>query len=119
MVWYLLILFTILYVPTSYAGPGDPATAAKAWPLIADGALLIDVRTSDEFVDGHIDGAVNIPFDQTKTLVGIIGKDKSRPVVLYCQSGNRSGKATKTLEALGYTAIYNATGYQALVQTKP
>ena len=48
-----------------------------------------------------------------------IGTDKTRPVVVYCRSGNRSGKAKVVLETKGYTNIFNATGYGALKETKP
>jgi len=80
---------------------------------------LIDVRTGQEFAQGHLDGALNIPWQETGKLMSAIGTDKTRPVVVYCRSGNRSGKSKVALEAQGYTNVFNATGFEALKQTKP
>ena len=115
----LLILFTALSANPVLAGSGNPEAAKQAWPMIEQGILLIDVRTSKEFSQGHIDGALNIPWEQTEKLMSAIGHEKQRPVVVYCRSGNRSGKAKAVLEKQGYTNIFNATGYESLKQTKP
>ena len=118
-IYALLVLLTGLMVNPALAGPGDPEAARQAWPMIEQGALLIDVRTSEEFSQGHIEGALNIPFQATDQLMQVIGDDKQRPVVVYCRSGNRSGQAKVMLEKHGYTHVFNATGYVALKQTKP
>lgn len=70
--------------------------------------LLIDVRTPGEFAAGYIPGAINIPLDQISQRLSEIPKDE--PVVLYCQSGNRSNQATKLLKGEGYTEIYDLGG---------
>jgi len=114
-----LILLTALLVNHVFAGSGSTDSARQAWPMIEQGALLIDVRTPQEFTQGHIDGAINIPWEETSALVSAIGSDKQRSVVVYCRSGNRSGKAKVVLEKQGYTDIFNATGYKSLKQTKP
>ena len=87
--------------------------------MIEQGVLLIDVRTSGEFAQGHIDGALNIPWEQTEKLMSAIGNEKQRSVVVYCRSGNRSGKAKAVLETQGYTNIFNAMGYESLKHAKP
>jgi len=115
----LLVVATALLINYVFAGSGSTQAARQAWPMIEQGALLIDVRTSGEFEQGHIEGALNIPWEQTGTLISAIGADKNRPVVVYCRSGNRSGKAKAVLEQSGYTNIFNATGYEALKQTRP
>lgn len=97
---------------------GDTEAAREAWPLIEQGALLIDVRTPEEFEDGHIEGAINIPHTQTEALVDAVGSDPDRPVVVYCRSGRRSGIARDALEARGYTGVFNASGYEALRATR-
>ena len=98
---------------------GDIEAAAKGWALIEEGALLIDVRSKEEFAEGHVQGSINIAHTKIDALVAAIGDDSDRNVVVYCRSGNRSGKAQVKLQDLGYTAIFNATGYDALVATKP
>lgn len=70
--------------------------------------ILIDVRTPEEFVGGHIPGAVNISVDQLAQRLSEIPKDK--PVVLYCRSGNRSNQAAQILERAGYSQIYDLGG---------
>jgi len=115
----LIVALTIWLISPVMAGGGDPEAAKQAWPMIESGVLLVDVRSEQEFSEGHLDGAINIEWDQTDALVAAIGSDKQRPVVFYCRSGNRVGKAIKELEARGYTNIYNATGLEALLATKP
>ncbi len=119
IMYALLLVLTAWFINTAIAGGGDPAAAKKAWPMIEQGVLLIDVRTEGEFNKGHIDGALNIPWEETGNLMAAIGTDKQRPVVVYCRSGNRSGKAKVVLETKGYTNIFNATGYEAMKKTKP
>jgi len=115
----LLLLLAAILIRPALAGSGDEAVAKQAWPMIENGALLIDVRTAEEFTDGHIDKALNIPYENVDALVKAIGNDKTRPVVLYCRSGHRAGIALKELEGLGYTGVFNATGYEAMKATKP
>ena len=88
---------------------------AGALEALEQRALIIDVRTSEEYAQGHYPGAVNIPHEQI--LAGVrsraIGPDD--PVVLYCRSGNRSGKAQTTLSDAGYSVTHNAGGLSALL----
>ena len=67
-----------------------------------DGAVLIDVRTAEEYRDGHIDGSVNIPLDRISSVENTV-KDKSTPLYVYCLSGGRSGQAVSYLKQIGYT----------------
>jgi phage shock protein E len=74
-------------------------------------AVFVDVRTPQEFEEGHIDAARNIPLDQLMgrldELQGING-----PIVLYCRSGNRSGMALHILKAEGFKNLYNGGGIE-------
>ncbi len=119
IVYALMVVLTIWLINPVMADGGDPEAAKQAWPMIQSGALLIDVRSKEEFADGHLDGALNIEWDQTDALIAAIGDDKQRQVVFYCRSGNRAGKAMTVLESKGYTNIFNATGFEALQATKP
>jgi phage shock protein E len=118
-VYALLVVFTVWLINPVMAGGGDPEKAKQAWPMIQGGALLVDVRSQKEFSEGHLNGAINIEWDQTDALVAAIGDDKQRQVVFYCRSGNRVGKSIAVLESMGYTNIFNATGLEALLDTKP
>jgi rhodanese-related sulfurtransferase len=75
-------------------------SGAAAKDLVANGALLIDVRTASEYAAGHIVGAINIPVDDLPSRLGEI--DIGRPVVVYCASGTRSGRAAQTLCGASY-----------------
>jgi len=118
-IYAFMVVLTIWLITPVLAGGGDPEAARQAWPMIESGALLVDVRSQKEFAEGHLDGAVNIEWDQTDALAAAIGADKQRQVVFYCRSGNRAGKSITALEAMGYTHIFNATGLEALQETRP
>ena len=119
IIYALMVVLAILLITPVMAGGGDPAIAEKAWPMIQNGALLVDVRTEQEFADGHVDGAVNIEWDKTDDLIAAIGDDKQRQIVFYCRSGNRAGKAKAAMDGKGYNHIFNATGFSALRATEP
>ncbi len=85
----------------------DPA--AKRIPeLIDNGALVIDVRTAGEFSGGHIEGAMNIPYDRIARELPAVEADKSRPVIVYCRSGARAAAAKKSLIQAGCSSVVNA-----------
>ena len=90
-----------------------------AWQAIAEGALVIDVRTDQEFRDGHLPAAINIPYDVIAARANELPSDRTQPIVLYCRSGRRSGIAKQSLEALGFTRAINAGGYEALMHARP
>ena len=69
---------------------------------------LIDVRSPDEFTEGHIAGALNFPLPDLDRQLGKIKRDQ--PVMLYCRSGNRSGMALQKLRSAGFTELYNLGG---------
>lgn len=72
--------------------------------LIEQGALLLDVRTAQEFHNNHAEGAVNIPLQELQQHIADI-KAKGKPVVAYCRSGNRSGIAAQLLNEAGIEAV--------------
>jgi len=71
-------------------------------------AFVLDVRAPEEFVTGHVPGAVNIPYDQVAARLAEVPKDKD--VVLYCRSGRRAGMAAEVLAANGYTRLKHLEG---------
>jgi phage shock protein E len=78
--------------------------------VAAEDALWIDVRTAQEFSDGHVTGAVNIPYEEIAGQIEAIAPDKDALIYLYCRSGRRSGIARDTLDGLGYTRAVNVGG---------
>ena len=77
-----------------------------------EGAALLDVRTSQEYQEGHIPGSINIPLQSLSTADQIpAGKDA--PLFVYCYSGSRSAQAVRLLTGMGYTSIKNIVGIAA------
>ncbi len=72
--------------------------------------LLVDVRTAEEFAEGHIKGAINIDYLAENFSIEIQELELESPVLLYCRSGNRSSKAMKTMKELGFKEVYNLEG---------
>jgi phage shock protein E len=76
---------------------------------IKAGALVVDVRTEDEFMDGAYPGAINLPVGALQARMKEL-EPKDRPLVLYCASGARSALAAKILKASGWADVVNAGG---------
>lgn len=73
------------------------------------GAVLLDVRTVEEYREGHVKGSINIPLDSLNK-VGSKVPTKDTPIFTYCHSGGRSMQAASYLERLGYTNVKNIGG---------
>jgi len=71
---------------------------------------LVDVRTPEEYAEGHIKGAVNIDFKKRTFPDYVNVLDKEKPVAVYCRSANRSGKAALIMQSLGFKKIYDLDG---------
>ncbi|HFB99858.1 MAG TPA: rhodanese-like domain-containing protein [Phaeodactylibacter sp.] len=69
--------------------------------------ILVDVRTPEEYAEGHLKGAVNINFKKRTFPDYINAIDKNKPTLIYCRSGNRSGKAALIMQALGFKKVYD------------
>jgi rhodanese-related sulfurtransferase len=83
--------------------------ALLALPKAGDEApFVLDVRTPEEFVTGHVPGAVNIPHEQIATRLAEVPKDKD--VVLYCRSGRRAAMAGQVLAQNGYGRLQHLEG---------
>lgn len=112
--WAMCLSLVVALLPMSAVQAGEQ-DAQLAWQKIHSGATLIDVRTAEEFAAGHLPGAINIPLQQLPDAVVRSGIARETPLVLYCRSGRRSEMAREILSAAGYTRLYNAGGYQALL----
>jgi phage shock protein E len=69
--------------------------------------VIIDVRSPQEFATGHVDGAINIEHTAIAQEIAKAGVSKDDTVLLYCQSGRRSGRALETLKGLGFSKAEN------------
>lgn len=86
----------------------SPNAAQEA---IKNGALVIDVRSPDEYASGHLSAVMNIPLGELPSRIPTVCPDKNRMILLHCLSGGRSGMAVGTLKSLGYTNAYNLGSY--------
>jgi len=85
-----------------------PEIAVEEFAAVRESGVLVDVREPEEYVDGHVPGAVPIPMGQLATRMGEI--DKTSPVFVVCASGNRSSAMTDLLRRAGFDAVSVAGG---------
>lgn len=99
----LLGLYRLMARSRQLASPEEIQSALK------QGAPLVDVRTPEEFAADRLPGAINIPLQDVGNRTGDFGPQE-RPVVLFCNSGNRSGLAATKLERRGFSKVLNGGG---------
>ena len=75
--------------------------------LEKEGAILLDVRSPQEYKEGHLNGAISLPEYEIKENAETILKNKKEIIIVYCSSGSRSKKAQKELIEMGYETVYN------------
>ena len=83
--------------------------------LVKNGAIILDVRSKNEFSNGHIKGSVNIPLDQLGNSQNKL-KDKTKQIITCCASGSRSAAAKNILISSGYVNVVNGGGWRSLEQ---
>lgn len=114
-----LVSLAALFNSSANAETISDISPAKAQQLTSQGALLIDVRTTEEFNAGHLTGAQHIEYQTIATQLPQQLTDKTQPIVLYCRSGRRAEIAKQALQQLGYNAVVNAGGYEELASEFP
>ncbi|TXF74811.1 rhodanese-like domain-containing protein [Chryseobacterium sp.] len=81
--------------------------------LVKQGAVILDVRSKNEYADGHIKNSVNIPVDQLHSNLSKL-KNKDKPIITCCASGMRSATAKTILQNNGYGNVHNGGGWSSL-----
>jgi rhodanese-related sulfurtransferase len=87
-------------------------SSTDARQLVARGAQLVDVRNPGEYQRGALPGSVNIPLPLIQQALKRL--DRQTPVLLYCNSGQRSGMAKQLLDACGFMVVHNLGSYTCL-----
>jgi len=104
----------ILLMMTSLkrGGGGSAAvSAAEATQLMNHkNAVVVDVRSAEEFAAGSVIGARHVPLEALAARMGELARFKGRPLIVVCQSGTRSAKAVPQLSKEGFTEVYNLAG---------
>lgn len=111
----LITLFAITFSTVIQAETSRPTmTQAQLLSLqsapLSPAFTLLDVRSSEEYNAGHIQGAVNISHDTLNTQLNLLPQDKNQLVVVYCRSGRRAGVAEQILKENGYTRVTHLAG---------
>lgn len=112
------LLFTLFFGFIACQSP-DPsngtfaeiAPEAFAQKMQEKEVFLLDVRTVEEFADGHLEGAQQYDYYETESFKSMLnGLDKSKTYLIYCRSGSRSGNALEMMKGMGFSTVYNLDG---------
>ena len=107
MIKKIISLLVCILLLTGCSGSSyKTITENEANELILNDAVIIDVRSSQEYETGHIVDAINIPVEN----ISSVNYDKETVIIVYCASGVRSANAAKALIDAGYTNVYNLDG---------
>lgn len=123
----LIVLLVALMLAAGCSSSADttdesPETGASGIRLVSatDGAeiqadppedlVILDVRTPEEFAEGHLDGAIMLDFYEADFATRLAELDPEVPYLLYCRSGNRSGQTTAIMNDLGFTDVADVDG---------
>jgi phage shock protein E len=108
---FTTVLFTV------FSANAESERSAVAWQWINQGAIILDVRTAEEFASGHIENAYNLPLQSLQ--FQLTNLDKSASYVVYCRSGNRSEQALKLMSNTGFSRVHNGGGLSEMRIAKP
>ena len=106
-----ILMLSILFSPLCDNQDSSSVQSNEIEDLIRSGAKIFDVRTPEEYAEGHYEGAVNIPLNEIESRIDEFSP-KDEPIIVYCQSGNRAESARTILIENGYTNVYNAGGLE-------
>ncbi|MCH5212095.1 MAG: S-layer homology domain-containing protein [Oscillospiraceae bacterium] len=87
-------------------------TMERASELMENGALLVDVRSADDYATGHIKGSISTPIDNiiSDPRAAFMGIESDTTIIVYCRRGTNSRRAVQILNEAGYTSVYNLGG---------
>lgn len=107
---FLVLLFLFLRTFVAAGGAKSINSMEAVRMMNHENPLVLDVRTQDEYKQGHIAGSKNIPMGLVDARIADIQDSQSSPVILVCQHGNRSMQAARSLKKHGFEKIFNLSG---------
>ncbi len=111
-----LLSFVVLGAAGCQEAPyADVVTAKEGWELVRQNLgnpdfAVLDVRTHDEFAEGHIEGAINLDVNSPTFREDLSGLERERVYLVHCRSGARSSKALTVMEELGFEDVFHMEG---------
>ena len=126
---HILLVLLLALAPAGQAGPQDPNGPAgielserqslspqEAASLRSEKVIYLDVRSTLEWLAGHVEGAIHIPYDKVERDVGSELPDRSIPLIAYCASGGRASYVVEAMRKQGYTVVpVTNGGYRELI----
>lgn len=112
-----ILVLLVLSVSLSACGPSAGAAPSVSNTEIArriaesSAPIILDVRSVEEFKEGHIPGAVNIPYDALEKRLAELAADQADEIVVYCRSGRRAVIAEEILAAAGFKNVKDLEGH--------
>ncbi|WP_370087127.1 rhodanese-like domain-containing protein [Ekhidna sp.] len=110
MIRTIYFLFALFACSAVEQEPIEVISANKLIELQKEGTVVVDIRTQEEYDEGHIPGVLHIDFLADGFLDRMKSQDMDAPIVIHCASGGRSGKASKMLSEAGFKKIYDYSG---------
>ena len=114
----VLALAVIAYEVSRTRSGGQAVGPMDAVRLMNQGALLVDVRSREEFDGGHVLDARHLPQEEVAGAGESLKKYRDKPVIVCCESGMRSGAAARVLKAQGFAKVVNLRGGLAAWRTE-
>ena len=105
-----MTLFFVAWSTVCIAQATDISQVELMQRIKTNSGLILDVRSPEEYAEGHVPGAINIPHDQLGSRLAEIGSYKDKEIVLYCAVGGRAAKAANTLRAAGFSKLLHLDG---------
>jgi rhodanese-related sulfurtransferase len=106
----VFIMLVYSFIGGRLRGYGSANTAQAIQLINQEGAVIVDVREDNEYINGHIVNSVHIPLGYLSDRLKDLEKYKSKPVIVGCRSGQRSASACVTLKKHGFEKVYNLSG---------
>lgn len=109
-----IILITNLFTSFTFANSNDDISQKALQTIMASSekssVILLDVRTAEEYAEGHVPGAINISHKKIKANLAKLLSHKNDTVIIYCRSGHRAGIAKNILAESGFTKLRHLSG---------
>jgi len=111
MDWIVLVIIVFAVGGFLFLRQGATLSEEEARRYLREGALLVDVRTPEEFAGGRVPGAINVPLSTLPDGMASHAPDKNHVLLLHCRSGGRSSMAARKLRTAGYTRVFNVGSF--------